>query len=393
MKKTPLFCLSLLLLSAFQTASVRGVVAEGYPDWTGVTPKNYIWGRVLASDAELRQRAATVVVEFDAEKATEQLNKAGGLAELNGYGKAVGATSGNWETIALPHDVMVIFVAKNAKDTAKVLEAMKQGDHTKNAGIVLGIKGNCAPIYRNVTFAGAPDDGGKLPFVYVLGYEGTTPLVKEAYADKKTEAAVKAAIAAQRKKLAEAQLKWRPFYGYVEEPKFYKDLEKQIEKGKPLDAYATKLLKGVTSKEAERAREAQIIYDALEQTRGDYMTIIQGSYASRPHVAAYTIGQLTKYWPKTRKQMSDIADKIKSNNAAQPIIKMYPKIMQWADPNFTCKSAAESKKIVGELEKMRKSLDPLKEDAKNITLQNAALIIDTMLEELITTMPNKVPAK
>jgi len=393
MKKSVLITCSLLLIPSLFAAPAKSAaepVAEGYPVWTGVTPKNYIDGRVLVSAAELRQRI-TVVVEFDAAKAGEQLEKTGKLSMQNGYQLAVGHGSANWETLQLPRDVMVIYVAQGAKTRDAVCEGMKGKDATKFPGIS-AIKTGKAPIYEGVTFEGAPANGGKLPFVYVMGYEGTEPVLKEEFGAK-TEANVRKAIAEQRKKIVEAGLSWRPFYGYVAEPKHFTDIGKTLAKGKPLDAVEAKILKGITSKDPEVAKEAQMLYDGLVQTRGDMMWAIRCACRDCPHVAAYKMGVLMKYWPKTKKQLSDVAERIKANGAAQPLIKMYAKVAQWAEPDFTCKNAAEAKKIVDELNKMKKALAPMKEDASNLTAQNGALVVDGLLDELIAIIPTKVPQK
>jgi len=365
-------------------------VAEGYPAWTGVTPKNYIAGRVLASNADLRQRAATVVIEFDATKTAEQLEKTGKLSMLNGMASLVGHGSTNWETLQIPHDVLVVYVAHNAKDHEAVVAGMKPKDPHKEPGLH-NLSQSKAPMYEGVTFEGAPGNGGKFPFVYVMGYEGKEPLVKEEFGAK-TEAAVKKAIADQKKKMAEADLKWRPFYGYVAEPKHFHDIEKTLAKGKPLDAVEAKLLKSVKAADAEKAKEAQLLYDGLEQTKSDMMFLAQCSFANSPHVAAYNMDRLIKCWPKTKKQMSAVAEKIKANPAAQPLIRMYAKVMEWSNPDFTCKNAAEAKKIVAELNKMKKALEPLKED-KNVGIQNSSLMLDGMLDELISIIPTKAPQK
>jgi len=396
MRTSALFHFSFLLftfsLFAAPAKNAAEPVAEGYPAWTGITPKNYIAGRVLQSNADLRQRVATVVVEFDATKTAEQFEKAGTLADLIGLRSVVGHGSENWETLLLPRDVMVIFVAYNAKSHETVLEGKKVKDSLDKHPGLLALSANSAPIYEGVTFDGAPSNGGKFPFVYVMGYEGKEPLLKEEV-NEKTVSAVKKVIAAQRKKMAEAELKWRPFYGYVAEPKYFHDIEKALAKGKPLDVVEEKLKKSVKSGEAERAKEAQMLYDGLAQTRSDMMFFVKCAVSSSPHVAAYKMNQLFKYWPKAKKQLSNVTEKLKANKSAQPLISMYAKIAQWSDPDFECKNAAEAKKIVAELEKMKKTLAPIKEDAQNITAQNGALVLDGMLDELISIIPSKVPQK
>jgi len=394
MRTSALITYSLLLIPSLLAAPAKNAaepVAEGYPAWTGVTPKNYIAERVLASNADLRQRVATVVIEFDAAKTAEQLEKTGKLSSLNGFASVLGFGYTNWETVQIPRDVLVIYVAHNVKSHEAVVEGMKKKHPTDNPGL-FSLSGSGAAIYEGVTFEGAPSNGGKFPFVYVMGYEGKEPLFKEEFGAK-TAAAVRTVITAQKNKMAEEGLIWRPFYGYVAEPKHFKDVEKTLAKGKPLDAVEAKLLKSVKASDAEKAKEAQMLYDGLAQTRSDMMFTARSALANSPHVAAYNVSRLLKYWPKTKKQIADVAEKISADKNAQPLIKMYAKIMEWSNPDFTCKNAGEAKKIVAELEKMKKTIAPIKEDAQNIQVQNGALILDGMLDELIAIIPTKVPQK
>ena len=71
---------------------------------------------------------------------------------------------------------------------------------------------------------------------------------------------------------------------------------------------------------------------------------------------------------------------------------MYCKLMAWSEPDFTCKNGGEVKKIIGELNKMKKDLEKLKE-SKVIVVQNGALLMDAQVDELISLIPTKVPEK
>ena len=64
--------------------------------------------------------------------------------------------------------------------------------------------------------------------------------------------------------------------------------------------------------------------------------------------------------------------------------------MEWSSPDFTCKGASDAKKIVQELNKIKKTLEKLKE-SKNLIAQNGALMMDVKVDELIATIPFKVP--
>ena len=171
-------------------------------------------------------------------------------------------------------------------------------------------------------------------------------------------------------------------------------LLKALEKGRsgkpaPLKAVEDALLKAVVSKDAEKAREAQVLFDALNQTRSDLVMRIRMEVGACPHRAAYDIQELLKYWPSERKGVEDAQAKVKSCPEFGFLSKMFCKIMEWSSSDFTYKSARDAKKIVQERNKMKKSLEKLKE-SKNLIAQNGALTLDLKVDELIATIPTKV---
>ena len=369
---------------------VEEVVAGDFPKWTGVVPKNYLCGRKLESGSELRHRI-TLVIEFDADKTLEQLCKTGPLGNHNGISPIVGHGGQDWTDMMLPRDVMVIFVARNIKKAEQVTDVLTPKTCVANPDIGPALASR-APVYRDVTFDGAPDNGGKLPFVYIMGYEGKTPLLKEHYSGKTPENVFRV-IGAERKKMSDAGIVWRPFCGFVTEPKHFKDIGTALDKGKPLDGIEAKLRKAIASADPEEAREAQMLYDALVQTRCDYVLLLKYSWKESPHAAAYNMDVVTRCWPKAKKDLAAVADGLKSYSAAQPLIRMYPKIAHWSEPDFKCKNGAEAKKIVATLNKMKKTLAPLKENGSDIIIQNCAIVVDAKIDALVATMSERAASK
>lgn len=393
MKRAILFLAALgsaALLSA-APASKADPVAEGYPDWQGLTPKNYIRGREITA-SDLRHRIAVVVnVEAGASLQSQLLRLGDRLAVIDGIG---GFHAGdNWETLELPRDVIVLISIHGVKDAEAVQNAFKRPkdcneELTRKFANITGVS---IPVYGDVTFTGAPDLAGKMPYVYVMGTEGTTPVWQgplDAGADKLASAAVNK----EKKKMKDGGFAWTPFFGTVAEPKFYPTLAKTIEKGKPLQQVLKSLLRDVTSKDAEKAKEAQILYDAINQARGDLLMRIKLEYAECPHRAIYDMKQLVKFWPSEKKKLDFVTAKVKANPEAGKLAQILEKIMPWANPNFTCKSEGEAKQIVAQLTKMKKDLEKMKE-SKNVIAQNGAQIIDSQLDDLIAIIPTRVAAK
>lgn len=379
-----------LLLAA--PAAKIDPVAEGYPDWQGISAKSHIMGREICP-SDLRHKVTVVLEVEPGEKLQEQLILAGGLVPslVSGFGA-------NWEDLELPRNqIALVSCWGGSKKEDQVKEAMKSKDKDPvTTQRLLSYRGEGCAFYDGVTFTGAPDTTGKRPYLYVMGPEGREPLFQGAL----TAAAVKEAQAAIRKGLktiGEWETKWRPFYGNVSEPKFNTSLAKALEKGKkaklcPLDPIAKALLSDVKSKDAEKAKEAQILFDAINQTRSDLVMRIKMEVGACPHRAYYDIQELLKYWPGEKKRLEVAYAKLKANPEVEPLAKMFCKLMEWSQPEFVCKNAGEAKKIVQDLNKMKKTLEKLKE-SKNITIQNGALLMDLKVDELISAIPAKVAGK
>lgn len=387
-----------LMLLAGPAAKIDPV-AEGYPDWQGITPKGYVAGREI-TPSELRHKV-TIVIEIELnEKLTEQLVLASKIASRGVVPAPNFATV--WETYEVPRDVVTVFSvrggggAKMRATIAEILGAKKIADKDAAAAVrrMDGPMG-CA-FYEDVTFTGAPDNGGKTPFLYVMGPTGREPLFK----GELNAAAVSSgleAVAKGKKEIAAWEPKWRPFYGNVGEPKFNTSLAKALEKGKtaktaPLAAVSKALLSDVKSKDAARAKEAQTLYDAIEQTRGDLVVRIHQEVSACPYLACRDVERLLKYWPTEKKRIEATLAKLRANPEIEALGKICVKVEEWSDPAFVCKNAGEAKKIIQELTKMKKVLDKAKE-SKVTAVQNGAASLGMKVEDLIASMPSRIPSK
>ena len=370
-------------------------VAEGYPDWQGISDKNYIMGRQICP-SDLRHKATVVVDIEPGEKLQSQLVLVGKFVEKTGLSRMEFGAS--WETLELPRDVVVVVSNRGGgrdKDREAIKDALKyKGEDQAISTSLSSIRSMGCAMYDDVTFTGAPDSTGKRPFVYVMGPDGKEPLCQGGLNDAMVKTA-NSAIDKAKKQIAGWESKWRPFYGNVDEPKFFPVLAKTIEKGKPLAPVEKALLKDVVSKDPEKAKEAQVLYDALNQTRSDLVMRIMMEVSACPHRAYYDVQELIKYWPAEKKRLEPVYAKFKAVPGAEKLAKIFIKLKAWGDPEFTCKNAGEAKKIVAELNKMKKDLEKLKDPEKNpvVVIQNGASLLDMNVDELISTIPLKVPSK
>lgn len=373
-------------------------VAEGFPDWQGISEGGYISGREICA-SDLRHKV-TVVIELEPnEKLVEQLLLVTTLVNLGT--SAVAPFGVNWMAFELPRDSIAIVSYRGpggSKEHAMFLDAIKSKNLDANAKQSLGAtyKGALCSVYDNVTFTGAPDGTGKRPFAYVMGPEGKEPLYQGTITKDSIKDAT-AVILKEKRKIAAREDKWKPYFGFVQEPKFFPQLAKALEKGRsgkssPLDPVAKAILKNVSSADAERAKEAQVLFDAINQTRSDLELRIRLEAGEYPQCAYYDIQEVLKYWPMSKKRMDAVFSRIKKIPEIESIGKMFCKLMTWGSPDFTPRNAAEAKKIVQELNKMKKMLGPAKEST-NILTQNTALLIDVKVDEVLALMSSKVPAK
>ena len=367
-------------------------VAEGYPDWQGLSSKSFVTGREI-SPSDLRHKVTIIIEVDDNEKVQSQLADALSLIDSPGLGQV--SFGANWETLKMPRAVIVAVSVHGAKSSAAFLEVLKRkGNNQDVQQAMQSVTGQGCSVYQDLTFTGAPDTTGKRPFVYIMGPEGTEPVFK----GELNAANVKEAAATVNKLKKQVEdVDWQPFYGSVKEPKFFPQLAKALEKGKtakqaPLVSVEKAILREVVSKDSEKAKEAQVLYDALVQTRDDLVMRINMEVGACPHRATYDIQQLLKYWPAEKKNVEAASAKIKGLPDAEVLGKIFCRAMELDDPSFVCKSESDAKKIVAELNKAKKSINKLKEST-NMTIQNSALLIDMKLDELISTVPTKVPVK
>ena len=392
MKKYLMTAVVSVLSAALFVGPADGVdpVAAGYPDWQGVKAKNCILGREICP-SDLRHKV-TVVLDVDVtEKLQSQLVMARSLTES----RAVGGNE-NWESAEVPRDRITLVICRGG---AKKRDQVKAALQSKDAVVMQSLTGydwmSCS-FYDGVTFTGAPETEGKRPYVYVMGPEGCEPLFKGELNDASVKEA-RVAIDKARQAIAGWETKWRPFYGNISEPKFNTSLAKALEKGKtakkaPLAAISKALLADVKSNDHEKAKEAQILFDAIEQTRSDLELRIMMEVGRCPHRASYDIQELLKYWPGEGRRVEAASAQIKANPEAAPLVKAFGRLMEWSRPDFTCKNASEAKKILQELNKMQKSLEALKE-SKNITIQNGAFVIGMKVDELVSVISSRLSSK
>jgi len=370
-------------------------VAPGFPVWTGVTAKNYVFGREL-TPSDLRHKA-TILLEVDVtDKLQEQLIMAGGLMGRSSVTTSEGAVSENWE---VPRTYVAVISCRGLKSKEPVEAALtpKKGDKDMSAKLrAYGRNSSACPIYSGVSYEGAPDTTGKRPYVYVFGPTGAEPIFHGTLTAETLKSASAAADKAA-KEIRSAEPPWKPFFGTVEEPKFNTTLKKTLEKGKtakkaPLDPVSKALLADVKSKDEEKAREAQILFDAIAQTRSDLVLKIRVEASGSPHLAYRDIQKLLKYWPAEAKRIEVAVASIRARPEFDMMGKAFVKMTEWGDPSFACKNASEAKKIVAELKKIKKALAGVKE-SQNITVQNCALLIDMKAEELISLFQSKAEVK
>lgn len=371
-------------------------VSPSYPDWQGLTDKSFICGRAIGP-SDLRHKV-TIFLEVEAgEKLKDQLVLASPLVIRSSINMAP-AVEVDWNTYELPRDVIAVVSVHGVKKPSDVTGVWeKKTLAQEDAAAVLVYRQLGTSVYGDVTFTGAPESGGKYPFACVMGPgAGKEPLFK----GELTAASLKdalAAVAKGQKQIKGWEEKWRPFYGNIPSPRFNTSLAKALEKGKkakkcPLDPVQKGLIADIKSGDEEKSKEAQVLFDAIAQTKSDLMLRIRMEAASCSYRAYYDVEMLLKYWPTEKKRVEAAVAKLRAYPDVETMGKMFLKYAEWASPEFACKNATEAKKIVQELKKMRKNLTKPKE-SQNIVVQNNALLLDMKIEELIPVIESVVQSK
>lgn len=365
-----------LATAAYAKPSAKPVpVAAGYPDWRGVEEKNYVRGRHICA-ADLRQKVAVVVV-IDAAKAADHLK------QTMGAGRAFSpcTTDTQWETENIRRDFIALYTFAGASGMKGVQAAFAAKDET------LKEFSGSASVYADVTCAGIPEPT-ELPFIYVFGPDGKEPLLAKR-ADTASLQEFSRILRPNMSKLP----KWERFYGSVGEENSFPQLKKAVEAGKPLAPVLAALQKACSLPDAERAKEAQILADAVEQTRSDLIYQIVFESGTKPYCAQRDLNLLLRHWPGEKSNpVLAKAQKVLAGKDVSALSAIYLKTSVWSDENYRCKNAGEAKKIVQELKKMRKNLTKPKE-SQNIVVQNNALLLDMKIEELIPMIESAAQSK
>ena len=387
-------CKALTLLSVVATATVcmaADPVAEGFPAWEGLEADNRICGRALCP-SDMRHKVLIVAeIEPTDEKSTlAQILAVSKIARLDST-FALSSNTIPWERKVMPHGVSVVVVNYGGKGSADMIKGVIKKKFEEVGVDIPRMNALKMPIYsKGVMFPGAPQaPGGKRPFVYVMGPEGTEPLFSGVL-DGNSEAAVISAV----KKAASSLPEWRQFYGPIEETRYFKNFSKALDPktAKSLDPVVQKIKKGILSKDSDVAKEAQILFDAIEQTRSDLVYRISIETVVCPHRALYDLSLLSRYFPSGKKEVSAYVEKLKANPDAAALGEILKDVLAWSDPEFKCKSKSEAKKIVTKLNAMKKNVEKLK-GSKFLSVQNGAFMLSGEIDQLIENIPMKVVSK
>ena len=393
MKKSLSFAAAVAAALVCGAAPVVDQPIEGYLGWEGLTPKNYLCGRML-SPSDLRHRAVVYIV---ADVADINFDK---LTSLYLHFASIGAVptpSSAWDSYEIPRSKICVFSVRNAEkmDVAafnQKIAAPKNAEATAQNMFARCYRLGKIPFYKGVKPVGIEEPSAdKLPYVAVFGGSGTKPLFEKGGFKADDIKAVRDAVSKAVRDLVPSASDWKYPLG-IAEPEFYKNAAALIEKGKPSTAVFPILLGGMKSKSPEQAKEAQIMYDALNQYRGELVVRMQLEAGSSPARAYFDFQRLVSLFPSEKKNVDAIAQKLKGNKEVSSLGKIFEKVMLWSRPDYVCKNNSEVKKNVAELEKFKKMIETLAE-SKNVNVQGEALLLQGQIDALIETMPMKLPQK
>lgn len=361
-------------------------VAEGYADWTGVEPKNRIFGRVLSA-SDFRQRV-TVFLLLPCDENDEAGKKLGdmlrGTRALTSVQSSPGGTTFNWDMEEQIPRGSLLVVLLHGKCTPKMLKNAMAPRQGENASTNPAKGWIWASFYSNVEMANGPDPEGRYPYVYVMGPNGTKALWEGVY-EKGAWKKISATVSKAKKQMGG----WTPLTG-VAEPQYFKTEQKDLLAGKPALDVLARLKKCFGDTNVEKAKEAQIMYDAVLQYRSDLMFRISREHGLCAARAVVDMQRLVALFPQEKKNLQSIDSKLKSNKSALAMSKMLEKILEWNRPDFTFKSASEAKKAVQLANTWRKPLERLSNDKASVAISGEAALILAQVDVLADVLMTKV---
>lgn len=389
-----LVCAAWAVVTAFAAPASKEIVAEGFASWEGIDDKNYITGRRI-TPSDLRHRTV-FILHLDAAALHSQFLATGSFV-ANSLGFPA-AHIVNWDTLdAFPRDYIALAVIHGECDLAKYREGLKfpKGKEVEQA------ESSAMAAWSGSTYVAVYGEkaklvGAEVPTVYPTAQivlPGTAEVAWTGrFSDKDAKALKEVRGLLAKGKAASAE--WRPLYG-VAEVQHWKSVEKTIKDGKAgFGEKAAKALQaGIKDRNPERAKEAQIMYDALMQYRDDLALRVASEMHATPARAIADMQLLIMAFPTVKKNLKDVEARLKKVKGADLLGKMFISYITWKQPDFTFKNASEAKAAVQKATSWKKTLDLLAADEKSPQLQGEAALLSTLVDELIAELPTKVPQK
>ena len=351
-------------------------VAEGFADWKGFD--TLLEGSVREygpSDLRLRY---TVVVQIKGNSNSDLVKQFKMAMPLQALAfNPDGHTE--WDFGVSRRDCAVVYVINGANDGT--IKKLKDDDDIKKQ---FGSK--AFAVYSDLTYEGAPDSQGEYPFVYV-----TSPLGKEPIYQGKVNKDVRKSVETAIKKARAQEKPWRDYYGYVEEVKYNKIFDAAVAGGRTLVPVEKALIKNISSKDPEVAKESQMLYDAIMQRKGDLMFAIPKEQKSNAWMAILCdFEELSDRWPAEKAEFNTYQSKALGQPDVSQLMKFYPTFRKCTEPGFVPESSNEASKLASEIKKAKPLLEKLSNASKTITVQNVAAKMLTMVDDLPAELEAKV---
>ena len=374
---------------AFAAPPNADPVAEGFPSWEGVTEKNYIRGRVI-TPSDLRHRVVVMVTLKD--DANLQKNFLALSKLVQDLDETPPGHAAQWDTMdQLPRKCIILVSfrdgGKNVADNIKAaLKPPKDMNDNDSRALTTWSSGVSPAFYKDVALFGSEAET-EFPYIRVLDGKKADPVYKGVF--KAAEAAsIRKNILKCKRELGE----WRDMFG-VMEVEHFKDVEKKMLSGKPLKPCLAPLKAGIGDKNQEKAREAQIMYDAINQFSSDLKHRITLEYRAAPARAFVDAQKLFRYFPQEKKSLAQVDLFLKNNKSTLTLGKMYEKYLEWSHPDFTFKNTSDAKKAVQLVNSWKKPLEKMAADTSNTVLQGEASLILAQIDSIGDLLMTKVPQK
>lgn len=261
-----------------------------------------------------------------------------------------------------------------------LLGSHRQGRLTDQVAALVKANGLTYPIYEGAGLEAEPDNGGGLPFLFVVDSAGVV-----VYAGRDEREAEAAVVNALTDALPSDSL-----LGSVSLKKF-KPLAKTLVFGQNAESKLSALREVARHPETPNGKEAAAIVQAVSNAQQRIEARIRKEIETRPGAALTDIQKYVRTWPSRQSEFSADASKLSSNSEVAKLQQLDQAIAKLEQKPV--RNAGQAKTVLAQAESLKKSNTALGESKDEAVAKEGQMLL-SRLDSLITDLTRQAtPAK